>query len=329
MSEQDLDLELESIKAELDAMDAHQAQSHAMPKKKKKKNKVFGRIVYFCLLAVFASIFLYCAKYITDYVTESKEQADYYDDLSNLVNQHRPPVTDPTYTLPTVPENTEPSGTTPEGTEPEGTEPSTPVEPTEPPAPTEPTILPEYQAIYEMNNHLVGWIRIPGTKVDYPVVQSPENPNFYLNHSFDKKWSSGGCIYAREKCDVFTPSDNIVLYGHHMKNGSMFATLDKYKKKSFWQDHQTFSFDTLYERHTYQIIAVFKTSANAGAGFSYHLFDSADSKEEFDAFMEEVHKLQFYDTGITAEYGDMLLTLSTCEYTLDNGRFVVIAKRIS
>ena len=114
-----------------------------------------------------------------------------------------------------------------------------------------------------------------------------------------------------------------------MKDKSMFAGLDNYKKKSFWEDHQTFTFDTIYEHHTYQVIAVFKTSAIAGQGFAYHTFNTAESEEEFNEFMATVHKLQMYDTGLTAEYGDMLLTLSTCEYTLEDGRFVVIAKRIS
>ena len=180
-----------------------------------------------------------------------------------------------------------------------------------------------------MNNDLVGWITIPDTKINYPVVQSPDNPDYYLKHTFEGLSSDWGCIYAREQCDVYAPSDNVVLYGHHMKDGSMFAQLDKYKKQSFWEDHQYFTFDTLYERHTYQVIAVFKTSGTAGVGFAYHLFNDAASEEEFNEFMATVHSLQFYDTGLTAEYGDKLLTLSTCEYTQDNGRFVVVAKRVS
>lgn len=332
MSEFDLDQELEDIKAELDAMDAHDAAPQPAPKKKK-KGSTFGRILYFGLLAIFITVFLLCGKYIWDYIRESRQQAEYYDDLSQLVDQNRPSRPKPTFPPATEPQPSDPSQTVPDPFDPTGpskpSEPTEPSAPTEPPVPTEPTILPEYQELYNLNNHLVGWITIPDTKIDYPVVQSPDKPDFYLNHDYGKKWSAAGCIYAREECDIFTPSDNITLYGHHMKNGSMFAQLDKYKKKSFWQDHQLFYFDTLYERHTYQVFAVFKTTANLGEGFTYHLFDDAANKEEFDAFIAQVHKLQFYNTGVTAEYGDKLLTLSTCEYTQDNGRFVVVAKRIS
>ena len=109
----------------------------------------------------------------------------------------------------------------------------------------------------------------------------------------------------------------------------MFAGLDKYKKQAFWQDHQTFTFDTLYERHTYQIWAVFKTSGNTGEGYPYHLFVDASSEEEFNNFVQTIKSMEFYETGITPQYGDKLLTLSTCEYSLNNGRFVVCAMRIS
>ena len=206
---------------------------------------------------------------------------------------------------------------------------SQPTEPTET-EPTEPQILEQYQAVYELNNDMVGWIEVPGTKVNYPVMQTPGNKDYYLKRDFYHNWSEWGSIYAREVCDINKPSDNVVLYGHHMADGSMFAQLEtRYKKQSFWEEHQYLTFDTLYEHHTYQIIAVFRTSANVGQGFSYHIFNEADSEEEFNEFIAEVKRLALYDTGLTAEYGDKLLTLSTCEYTLDNGRFVVVAKRIS
>lgn len=298
------------IRQEPEPIESEQAEQSASPEKKK-KNKVLGKILYFALLALFASVFIYCAVYIGNYMSDSQEQANEYDDLANLVNQYRDDTTDPDATLPSGTDSTDPDATV------------------DPDAPDSSGILPEYQAVYELNNDLVGWITVPDTKIDYPVVQSIDNPNYYLDHNFQKKWSAWGCIYVREQCDVFTPSDNVVLYGHHMKDGSMFAQLDKYKKKAFWEEHQTFTFDTLYEHHTYQIIAVFKTSAIVGQGFSYHIFNTAQSEEEFNEFISTVHSLQMYDTGLTAEYGDMLLTLSTCEYTLEDGRFVVVAKRIS
>ncbi len=272
---------------------------------KKSARRTIKRIIYILLLVLFISVFVACAIYIANYMVDSQQASGAYDSLAGL---HSRPTGDdgPQHTLPEGQVPTLPDG----GLDPE-------------------YILPELKELYEKNKDLVGWINVPGTNIDYPVVQTPSNPNYYLYRGFDKKYSSWGCLYVREICDVFTPSDNVVIYGHHMKDNTMFAQLDKYKKKAFWEDHQTFTFDTLYERHTYQIVAVFKTSANIGQGFSYHTFNDAKSEEEFNDFMKQVHKLQFYDTGVTAEYGDMLLTLSTCEYTLSNGRFVVVAKRIS
>ena len=170
---------------------------------------------------------------------------------------------------------------------------------------------------------------VPDTKINYPVMQTPKMKDYYLYRNFDKMGSDWGAIYAREVCDINAPSDNITLYGHHMMDGSMFAQLDFFKKKDFWETHQTFSFDTLYEHHTYQIIAVFKTSGTTGKGFPYHRFVNAKTEAEFNEFITTIKGMAFYETGLTAEYGDKLLCLSTCEYTQDNGRFVVVAKRIS
>ena len=180
-----------------------------------------------------------------------------------------------------------------------------------------------------MNNDMVGWIKIEGTKVNYPVMQTPDNPNYYLYRDFDGKDSARGCIYAREECDINDPSDNITLYGHNMRDGSMFAAANAYVHKATWEENPLIFFDTLYEYHTYKIFAVFKTSANIGEGFTYHNMIDAQNKEDFDQFIAKCKDLSFYDTGITPQYGDKIICLSTCEYTLDNGRLVIAAVRIS
>lgn len=304
-----------------DATAPESAQESAQPEEetvpdeaalaKKKRKKLVRKITYFALLAVFIGVFIFSAVYIVNYMVDSHQNSSSYNDLANRVNALKNNNNSGSSDS-TLPSN---QGSMSNGGE-EGNA-------------DESKILEEYRELYALNNDLVGWITVPDTKIDYPVMQSPNKTDYYLNHNFYGKYSSFGCIYARESCDVFTPCDNIVLYGHHMKDGSMFAGLDNYKKKSFWEEHQYFTFDTLYEHHTYQVIAVFKTSANKGKGFSYHLFNTANSEEEFNEFIKTVHSLQMYKTGVTAEYGDMLLTLSTCEYTLDNGRFVVVAKRVS
>ena len=213
--------------------------------------------------------------------------------------------------------------TEPEQAEPEQTQ---PVETTEA---TEPGMIPAYEEIYNQNNDLVGWIKLEGTKLNYPVMQTPDDPNYYLYRDFDKKDSKRGSIYAWGDADVNAPSDNITIFGHNMADGSMFNCLAAYTSKVAWENNPIIMFDTLEEYHTYKIFAVFKTSANIGQGFSYHKFVDAADEQEFNDFVNECKRLSFYDTGITPIYGDKLICLSTCEYTLDNGRLVVCAVRIT
>ena len=118
--------------------------------------------------------------------------------------------------------------------------------PDEPPAETENSLLAVYRALAEQNADMVGWIRIEGTTIDYPVMQTPDDFNFYLRRNFDKEYSNLGTPYIQENCDLKT-SDNLILYGHHMLDGGMFSDLDLYKKKSFWEKHKTIRFDTLDE----------------------------------------------------------------------------------
>ena len=128
---------------------------------------------------------------------------------------------------------------------------------------------------------------------------------------------------------MFAPSDNVTMYGHRMGDNSMFGELGYYTDKAFWQAHPYIRFDTLQERHLYQIICVFAISAYEAESFPYHSFVDAADEAAFNAFIAKCMALRYYDTGITAEFGDKLITLSTCEYTRNNGRLVVVAKRIS
>ena len=124
-------------------------------------------------------------------------------------------------------------------------------------------------------------------------------------------------------------SNNIVIYGHHMKNGSMFADLCKFESEDFYKEHKTFRFDTLGAYGEYEIVCVFKTSVYSADGFKYYHFVDAANAEEFNAYLSTCQALALYDTGVSAQYGDRLLTLSTCEYSRTNGRMVVVAKLIT
>lgn len=202
--------------------------------------------------------------------------------------------------------------------------------PTKPELQSGSDFLPWYQELHDQNSDMVGWLQIEDSKINYPVMQtSMDNANFYLYKDFDKNDSVRGSIYAAEICDVFEPSDNITLFGHNMKDGSMFAYLGNYYEKSAWENNPLIFFDTLTESHVYKIFAVFKTSGTDNVGFAYHQMADAKDEAEFNQFVATCKELAFYDTGITPVYGDKLLCLSTCEYTIDNGRFVVAAVRIT
>lgn len=230
--------------------------------------------------------------------------------------------TEPTEGAQTDPsEETEPADPTVDEEEP-GTEP-TETEPTEPAQ-----VLFEYQVLYGINSDLVGWMEIPGTTIDYPVVQSPYEANFYLRRNFYKEGATCGTLYAREKCDVFKPADNITIYGHKMSNGTMFADLHLYKDPAFWEENKYIRFDTIYEYHTYEIFAVFVSTADLTIGYPYHIFDDADDAEDYDAFVSKVREMALYDTGIIPQYGEKLITLSTCDKSIDQGRLVVVARCI-
>lgn len=262
----------------------------------------FRNVLYIVLILIFVGVFAVSAYQLGAYFWEAKERNDLYDSLATIVEQAQKEYT------------------------PKETGAAEPVEDAE--ADEEPEMLSAYQPLYEMNHDTVGWIKIEDTNINYPVMQTPTRENYYLYTNFQREYNAGGCIYVQENCDVNTPSDNVVIYGHHMKDGSMFANLAKYNDRSFWESHSEIEFDTLYEYHTYKIFAVFKTSASLDSGFQYQQFVNAADMEAFDNFVAECKRLSFYDTGITPVYGDKLICLSTCEYTLTDGRLVVMALRV-
>ena len=191
-------------------------------------------------------------------------------------------------------------------------------------------VLSQYQALYEQNPDLVGWLRIEGTGIDLPVVQTPGDNEYYLRRGFDKVYSLAGSLFLDENCRITSPSTaNWLIYGHNMSDGSMFGQLDKYAEESFYREHPTFEFDTLYEEMQWQIVAVIRTQVGAD-DLPYYTFFDASSERDWQAKYQAVMDLALYDTGVTAQYGDQLLTLSTCGTTSSttDKRLAVIAKRI-
>ncbi len=192
----------------------------------------------------------------------------------------------------------------------------------------EKTIMDKFVELHTENSDLIGWISIPDTVIDYPIMQCKDN-EFYLHHDFYKREDRYGCLYVKDIADVNTPGTNFVIYGHNMKDGTMFGVLDKYEDKSFYEKHRQIVFDTLYEERTYEIMSVFLSNANGDAqtGFKYYQFYQADTEEEFAYFYDNIMNMSLYDTGVTAEFGDTFLTMSTCSYHEEDGRIVVVAKK--
>lgn len=201
-------------------------------------------------------------------------------------------------------------------------------------------ILPEYEELYNENSDFIGWIKIDDTSIDYPVMQtSIEEPTFYIHKDWEKKDSKKGLPYIESLCTI-GESKNLIIYAHNMKDGTMFGSLKKYKEKSFYDEHQIIKFDTIYEKSDYQIISVLlaqvfyvgdtdeiRSDINDDEFVFYNYID-IDSEKEFNEYIAHVKERSLYDTEVTAEYGDDLITLCTCNYHVKDGRLLVVAKKI-
>lgn len=251
------------------------------------------------LIAVFVALLGASTYFICDYYRQANEQSELYDSLAEAVDQAQ-----------------------------KSDEANEPVE--EIPYSEDKTLLPEYAELFLQNTDMVGWIKVEDTNINYPVMHTPDNPDFYLKHGFDKGYTDYGCPYVQENCDVQLPTDNVIIYGHHMKNGSMFCDLEKFKSEDFYKEHRMISFNTLTDKCEYEIVAVFKTFvySDSPESFKYYHFVNAETSEQFDEYIAKCKELSLYDTGVSAQYGDKLITLSTCEYSRTNGRLVVVAKRV-
>lgn len=192
-----------------------------------------------------------------------------------------------------------------------------------------PDILNDYKTLYNKNKKLIGWLKIDDTIIDYPVMQTSNN-EYYLTYNFNQEHDRNGSIFMDSKCMAFPRSQNLILYGHHMKSGKMFGDLEKYAKESYYEKHSIIQFDTIYEKGVYQVMYVFRAKVlkENEIAFKYYQFIDAKSEGEFNSYMEEMAEMSLYDTGVTAVYGDELLTLSTCDNSQTDGRFAVVAKRI-
>lgn len=191
---------------------------------------------------------------------------------------------------------------------------------------TEPQMLFQYVPLYEQNPEVFGWVKIAGTKLDYPVMHTPGEKEKYLHLSFDGKEAFSGTPFLDARCDE--DSDNWILYGHNMPDGTMFRTIMGYETITFWKAHPVIRMDTLYAQGEYEVMSAFydRVYYNDETCFKFYNFIKAEDEAAFYDAVKNYKEKSIYDTGVTASYGDRLLTLVTCASYTDEGRFVVVAR---
>lgn len=188
----------------------------------------------------------------------------------------------------------------------------------------------QVQELKKENNDIVGWLEIKDTNINYPVLQGSDN-DYYLTHNYKNEKVAGGSIFLDKDYSFIRPSDNLLIYGHRNKKGLMFEDLEKYADEDFYNNHKTIRFTSTINDSEYEVLAVFYSRVyykNETDVFRYYYFINANNEEEYNEYVNNCKEASIYDTGVIAEYGDQLLTLSTCDYTQDNGRFVVVARKV-
>jgi len=210
------------------------------------------------------------------------------------------------------------------------TEAPTTVPPTTIPVETKGEILENMVENFQKNSDLAGWIKIDGTKADDPVMYVA-NDNFkYLYKNFNLKFDAAGVPFIDGGCSLDPESDNLIIYGHNMLDGDMFGQLKNYADKEFCKENPVIYFNTLYEEREYEVLAAFydRIYDESEDCFKFYRFIDAVNEEEFNEAYNYWKEKSEYDTGVTAEFGDRFITLVTCSYHVNEGRFVVIARLI-
>ena len=196
--------------------------------------------------------------------------------------------------------------------------------------PQEPVILSKFTALHEENNDFSGWLTIEGTKINYPVMSREGDNDYYLDKNFNGQEDKNGLLILDYRSNVLESGQNIIIYWHNMRTGVMFGTLKNYKDRDFSLKHQTIKFDSLYEEGTYRVVAAMLSEVAYEDEDVFRYYDAIDisTKERFDEFQQNIEQNALYTTKERLEYGDSCLILSTGDYYTQNGRFVVIAKKM-
>ncbi|MBR2521219.1 MAG: class B sortase [Oscillospiraceae bacterium] len=275
--------------------------------------------VLIIIIVVFSAVFCFAGyKLVSELVAAGKEKSA-FTELSQLRRRASSEAAAATVVPDSGGEDREQAAQATESEAPEtGEEEQLPPEP-----------LPEYLPIYELNSDFFGWLTIEGTDIDYPVVYTPEEPEYYLRRAFDGTYSHSGVPFLDANCRP--DGDYFLIYGHNMKNMTMFGQLAYFLEEDFCREHPVINFDTLYEKHEYEVMAVFLTSVDYytdDGSFHYYEYYDLPDEETFSEYVKQVKQASVCDTGVNASFGDSILVLSTCNYHTEDGRLVVVAREV-
>lgn len=204
-------------------------------------------------------------------------------------------------------------------------EPETPIE-------TKTERMIKLEELQKENSDIVGWIEIEDSNINYPVLQGTDN-DYYMTHNYKKQYSKNGSLFLDKDYDWNLPSTNLLIYGHNNRGSNeMFVDLMNYKNEDFYKTHKTIRFTTNEEDAEYEIISVFLSRVYYKSEkdvFRYYYFINAENEQEFNEYVQNSKADSLYDIEATAQYGDQLLTLSTCEFSQEDGRLAVVARKIT
>lgn len=184
---------------------------------------------------------------------------------------------------------------------------------------------PDLLKLTSINSDIKGWIKINNTPIDYPVLYS----EYYLYHDYKKNYTRYGSIFLDNVCILEKKPKNILLHGHHMNNGSMFAKICNYRNLDFYKENPIFTFDSIYEKGTFKVISAFITNTNPEHGEIFHYLQP-DFKDKSN-FLNYVHKVRLrsnINCPVDIKDDDQLITLSTCSYEMPDFRTVVVARKV-
>lgn len=192
------------------------------------------------------------------------------------------------------------------------------------------TMNEEFADLYDRNKDFVGWLEIVDTDINYPVMQTPNDPEYYLRKDFNGGDDPNGTLFADYRCDLINPTTNTLIYGHNMRSGKMFGGLKKYLNHDYYMGHKTIRFSTLYFEEEYEVVGVGLSVVGDKTDDDYKYYDFIDAVTgtEFQTFLDNIQSMSAFDETIDIVSTDKLLTLSTCNSYKEDGRLFIVAKRI-